>query len=305
VGEGYEQNVSGLTRLRIALPGFRQWFGPCVFADRGIKTIDDVKPRTTFVVPVAATTEVHFYQAFRRYMDMTPEELIMIGHASFPGAYRAFGQGQADLVFTAPESPNTLAWLTGPHGLRFLDMPEDPEAEARWDEWLPDVPFSRVPEGYGPKDFWGIRMPNNYWCATALAELDADVVYNLVKWIDENYKRIEPLTFYTADMTLELLRESLDYAFCGVHDGTIRYLKEKGMWTAADDARNEYNCWLNDQYIEAYTTAMKMADEKGLQVTPDNEEWVQLWKDYKKELGLPRLRIMTDAEIADALAKIK
>ena len=98
VGEGYEQDKSGQTRLRIAIHGFPQWFGACAYADRGIKTIKDIKPGTTFVIPVAATTVVHFYHAFRRYLNMSEKELIMIGHASFPGAYRAFGQGQADLV---------------------------------------------------------------------------------------------------------------------------------------------------------------------------------------------------------------
>jgi len=278
-------------------------FGPCTYADSGIATLDDVKPGTTMTVPVAATTLVHFYQAFRRYMDMTPEEMVMVAHASFPGAYRAFAQGQADLVYTAPDSPNVLEWQGGPHGLRFLDFPEDPAAEARWGEWLPDVPFSKVARG--PKEYQGIRMPVNYWVGSSLAELDADVVYNLVKWIDENYDRVKGLCSECNDNTMEYFRESLDYAYAGVHDGTIRYLKEKGMWSAADDARNEYNCWLNDQYVEAYSTAMQMAKDKGLQIAPDNEEWVQLWRDYKKGLGLPRLRIMTDEEIAAALAKIK
>lgn len=303
VGKGYEQDKSGQSRLRIAFPGFRQWFGISTFADSGINTIKDIKPGTTYTVPVAATTLVHFYNAFRRYLDMTPKELVMIGHASFPGAFRAFGQGQADLVTNSPTGGPTIKWMNSPHGLRFLEWPDDPAAEARFAEYLPDVPFSRVE--LGPKEFRGIRMPVNNWVGTTLADLDANVVYSLVKWMDENYSRVKGLCADCSDMTLKGFREALDIAFAPVHVGTIRYLKEKGMWSPADDARQKYNLWLNESYIKAYTTALNTAKQKGLKPTPDNKAWVQLWRDYKKNSGLPKVKIMTDEQITAGLRKIK
>ena len=32
---------------------------------------------------------------------------------------------------------------------------------------------------------------------------------------------------------------------------------------------------------------MALADEKGIAVDPANEEWDELWENYKKELELP------------------
>ena len=104
-------------------------------------------------------------------------------------------------------------------------------------------------------------------------------------------------------MSIEFLRKQLDETFLPVHEGQIKYLKELGIWTAADDARQEYNVNLIDRYIKAYDEAIAMADEKTMKVAPDNEEWVELWGNYKKSIGLPKLKVMSDEEIAAALKK--
>jgi len=303
VGEGCETKAAGQMRLRIALPAFKQSFGLSAFADSGMKTIKDIKPGTTYAVPVASVTVTQFYYAFRRYLNMTEKELIMVPFASFPGAQRAFGQGQAKLIATEPASANTLEWMSGPHGLVFFDWPADKEAEARFHEVLGTVPFT--PVTMGPKEYLGIRMPVNLWCAVAKAELDAELVYRLVKWTDENYDRFKDRCAQCSGVTIQHLRDIADTSFIAFHEGTIRYLREKGKWTAADDARQEYNVWLNDQYIKAYTAALKMAGQKGLEVSPTNAQWAELWKNYKKEIGIQPLKIMTDAEIAATLAGIK
>ena len=76
-----------------------------------------------------------------------------------------------------------------------------------------------------------------------------------------------------------------------VHDGLIKYLKEKGLWTAAHDARQEQNIELITRYVDAFHEAIDMADEQGIMVDPANEEWMELWANYKKELGLPKFRM--------------
>ena len=303
VGMGYETKVAGTMRYRIAWPCHTQSFGACTFADSGIKTIKNIKPGTTFSVPTAAVTVMHFYHAFRRYLNMTEQQLLMLSFASFEGAYRAFSQGQAKLVCTEPAGPSTIEWMSSPHGLTFLDWPEDKEAEARFREFLPDVPFA--PVVMGPKEYLGIRMPALLWFAIAKAETDAEVIYRLVKWIDENNDRFKTRCIQCPFVTIQHLRNVADVATVPFHEGTIRYLREKGMWTAADDARQEYNVWLNDQYIKAYTTAMKLGEQKGIQILPTNKEWVEFWKNYKKEIGIPPVKIMTDAEVKAALAQIK
>jgi hypothetical protein len=86
--------------------------------------------------------------------------------------------------------------------------------------------------------------------------------------------------------------EELDTTFIPCHDGLIKYLKELGLWTDAHEERQKQNVELMDKYIEATQQAHWMADEKGIIVSAENQEWVDLWENYKKELALPVFDIL-------------
>jgi len=88
-------------------------------------------------------------------------------------------------------------------------------------------------------------------------------------------------------MTREYLMELAETDFVPLHDGAVKYLEEEGLWTAAHEARRQQNIELFAKWVEAYQTAIEMADEKELQVDPENEEWVQLWEEYSAGLGYP------------------
>ena len=61
------------------------------------------------------------------------------------------------------------------------------------------------------------------------------------------------------------------------------------MWDAEDDARNDRNIEIITQYETAYNAAIAEADEKGIDVTPENEEWIKLWNSYSE--GLPAIEV--------------
>jgi len=61
--------------------------------------------------------------------------------------------------------------------------------------------------------------------------------------------------------------------------------------TPAHEARRQQNIDLIDRYEQAHKTAIAMADEKGITVDPANEEWDELWENYKKELNLPEYKM--------------
>jgi len=69
--------------------------------------------------------------------------------------------------------------------------------------------------------------------------------------------------------------------FIPLHEGTVRYLKEKGLWTPTAEERRQYNIDLLDQYIEAWNDALLDADTKGIEVNPKNKEWLELWYSYR------------------------
>ncbi len=74
-----------------------------------------------------------------------------------------------------------------------------------------------------------------------------------------------------------------------LHDGTVRYLEELGLWADEFESRRIYNIELRDLWIESYQVTMAMADDRGIKVDPDNEEWQELGENYKKQHRLPLL----------------
>jgi len=86
-----------------------------------------------------------------------------------------------------------------------------------------------------------------------------------------------------------------------VHPGTIRYLKEIGKWTAADDARHEYNLRLNQAYIDAWDKARDQASIRKIKVAADSAEFADLWRSVKRGMGVPGYRTMTDEQIKEGL----
>jgi hypothetical protein len=86
----------------------------------------------------------------------------------------------------------------------------------------------------------------------------------------------------------------LEQQFVPAHDGLIKYLKEKGLWTAAHDTRQAYNVELLTRYTDAHKKAIDLADEQGIMVNSENEEWVELWENYKNQLNLPPVRLFVD-----------
>jgi len=301
---GYATRDGGPFPIRMVWQGDVGCGGIAVRGDSRIKTFADIKPGTKISIWIGAHTLMQLYQAFCAWLQMTEDELIMVPCATNTAAERAILEGKADITYLSSTGTTAYEIASSAHGLRYLALPEDPEAEARYHEVAPQAMFGMV--DFGVEEFYGVRgqiVPRGYF--TSADVIDEETAYQLAKWLYENFDAYKDLYKEAPRMSLEYFRKTLDQTYAPVHEGTIRYLKEIGQWTSADDARQEYNVRLQNWYIEAYEDALAMADEKGIKVDPVNEEWVELWENYKKEIGIPRLSVMSDEEIAAGLAKLK
>ena len=83
----------------------------------------------------------------------------------------------------------------------------------------------------------------------------------------------------------------METTFIPPHEGLVRYLTEIGKWTPAHEARRQQNIEFLTRYVEAYQTAIDKADELGIEVNPDNDQWTELWEIYKQDIGLPGFRL--------------
>jgi TRAP-type uncharacterized transport system substrate-binding protein len=260
-----------------------------VRGDSDIQTIYDLKPGLKFATWNMKASTLNAPRSLLTWIELAEEDIHWVDCGTFEGAQRAVAEGRADIVFAFPTSPAVYEQAAAPHGIRFLDLNSetDPEGVKRWLAGNPLYAFAPietgVPEAIG---VWGTV---GYIYDITDAGSDPDLVYNVARWLDENYDRYKDTHDSNQYMTLELLMDSLETTYIPVHEGLIRYLDEKGLWTEAHAARQAENIALIDRYIEAFAAAIAEAEAQGMEVSPTNHDWMVFWETYKVENGIPRL----------------
>jgi len=180
--------------------------------------------------------------------------------------------------------PSTYEVEASPHGLAWieLDAKADPDAALRFVEVYTTACFgimnSGVPSAISVPSLSRLN-PMSVW-----PDADEDLVYQLVKWLDENYDKYKDAHPWCAQMTVENLLALSETHYQPLHEGAVRYLEEKGLWTDRHQSRWQQNVELLDKLIEAYQQAIDYADSKEIAVNPENEEWLNVWVEFSSDL---------------------
>jgi hypothetical protein len=262
--------------------------GFAVAGDSDIKTPHDIKPGTkmgyfTFAGPLGRLV----LEALLAWGNVDPDDVEWVPIANIAAAAQALIDGKADIIFAYPATPTNYEIEASPRGLAWIEMnmKEDPEGAIRHNAVFPVQGFS--PCGFGVPSAIGVSMVATISPYPVRASDDTELIYHLAKWMDENFDKYKDAFPQSVTQTIDNVLIFSEVDFVPLHDGTVKYLKEKGLWTDAHEKRRQQQIELIDQYIEAYQTAIDTADEKEINVNPTNEEWLELWTNYKKELGLP------------------
>lgn len=287
---GYAIRDGGPYQLRIIWAYTLADAGFFVRGDSDIKTIYDIKPGHRFIDLVPVPGYWLWVEAIAAWLGINPDDIIRVPASSSQVANRAISGGQADVIFYFPATPYAMEAAAAPHGIRWLDLPanDDPEGVKRFLEFQPTATFSVMSQSPEATGVWGI---NNLAPMMTRAETDPELVYHWAKWLDENYDLYKDNHIWNQYITIDNTMATLETWYLPVHDGLITYLKEKGRWTAAHDARQAQNIELVTRYVEAYQEAINLADDQEILVNPENEEWIELWENYKKQLGLPKIKM--------------
>jgi len=280
---------------RIVYPHGSGGRGYAVRGDSGIVTPHDIKPGMKYChitwVPNALTEQLPALLAWGQ-VDM--DDIVLVPVGGIPATSRMVMEGQADITHGYPASPQWIENEASPHGLAWikLDPAADPEGAERFLEIDGGAAFGKItnsstPSGLGAPSI--VTIPS----IVAMADQDTEFIYNLVKWFDENYETFKDNHPYCKGMTLSNLMNLAEVEFVALHDGAVKYLEEKGLWTSDHEKRRQQNIALQQRYVDAYQEALYLADSSGIKVDPANEVWIELWEKYKRELGLPKFRLHT------------
>jgi len=276
----------GIVWVQLGVP-----FGYIALGDSEIKTVYDLKKkkwRISLFTP--SPSSVLHVKGLLAWAGVDEKDVILVPTTSWSANTKSVVEGRADIAFTSPTSTVTYEVEANPKGIRWINFPEEDKGGIeRYLNKARGPIFMR--NTIGVKSSIGIYMFNNVQYYHAKQSTDSELIYNLAKWLGENYEAYKGKHKSNEEMSIDNFRGFLDRVrsmyYIPVHVGTVRYLKEKGKWSREDDAWNKKNMELNKKYVEAYNAAIAAADEKKIEIAPKNEAWLSLWKDYKK--GLPLL----------------
>lgn len=272
--------------VRVAWSQSRDNAGFFVRADSRIKSIYDVKPGTRLVsLTEAATSPI--YESLLAWAKVPKDEIAWVTPKNTEDKTWAVMDGRADLCFAVPTSARVYEAEKTPPGIRWiaLNAQEDPGGARRFKQVDPLINFAPIINGVPSSlGVWGTSGTSLY---TTRAATDEGLVYHLAQWLDENWAKYRDLHSWNKYMTREMLVEELNHTFLPCHPGLVRYLKELGLWTETHQCRQAENIALIDRYCQAYQSAIDLADEKAVAVSPENADWRGIWEGQKKVLGLP------------------
>ena len=224
------------------------------------------------------------------FLGMDPEDFEIVPFGSVRAMYYSLPEGKSDIIIPGMTSGGlTMELKATPQGLRFLDLPAD-DSEG-WSRLLDAIPTEWPAQtvNWGPqKDVYGqvgMGAPSMHFVH---AEMEEELVYQLAKWFGDSWDTYKDTTDQAKRMSIDNFRSYLDVCPVPVHPGTVRYLQEIGKWSAADDTWNEAAKTLMQRYVDAWPQAVDEADANNITIAVDNQEWLDLWAGYVKDI--PRLK---------------
>lgn len=278
-------------------------WGWAVRGDSELKTIYDIKK---FVeagkkVRVAVNTSsgsmiIWSEKALPAFLGILGREdlmknIVYVPLGSYPANVKSLAEGKADVSMVATISAVTYEIEAHPKGLRWLEKPiADKKGWADVLKWRPTAIPAKM--GIGVKSAVGREGWLSNFVYTGTTQTDPELAYQLTKWLHQNFGAYKDAHDLCSRMSLDLFREFLNYSCVPIHDGTIRYLKEIGKWTAADDVWNLEAKKLMARYIDAWKVSTVQAREKKIKIAYDNKEWVDLWKSHIKDI--PEFKVRLD-----------
>jgi TRAP transporter TAXI family solute receptor len=243
--------------------------------DSGIKKVEDIKgkrvARYVGEAGLMMSTEATLAFANLTWKDVKPVDV-----AGFGDAIKSLIAGKLDVCHVDGGSGLGAQAAAAPGGLYWIPLPI--ENKEGWKRFRKIYPFSApMQPKHGiniPKDnttwYGGVHIPAIFAHATE----SEDTIYWMAKAIAEslpNYENIlKPvMSWWAVESFLKVPK------LIPVHNGVIRYLKEKGLWTDEMEAHNKMLLKKEEMLNAAWKATQNEADEKKLSDKKFKELWLK------------------------------
>ncbi len=275
----------GPMKLRVAWRGGSYDTGFFTRGNSGINSVKDLKGKTISML-TGGLAQNQLMMGLVASAGYTMDDVETLYSSSYSQAFKAVTEGAADAFVGSPSSSLSIELAASKAGIKWFDLNElDDKA---WRRFLNFAPWGvrGIPEKYAGKDkghpeFGALAYNFGFW---TWEDQDPQVVYEYAKAIWDSYdvyKENHPLLNRWTHETAA----NIDQQYWPFHEGYIKLLKEKGLWTEKHEAFQQKQLENEKKRLELWESALKEAKEKGIKVGSDEfQHW--WWWDKLEANGL-------------------
>jgi hypothetical protein len=264
--------------------------GFMVRGDSNIRRPEDINPGTRIAIWNDNTGTLSPFRSLLAWGNVNEKDVIWVNTGDYNAGPRAVTSGRADICMAAPVTPAVIEASAAPGGIRYISLnpKENPDGAARFLKTSSLYEFG--PITVGPKSAQGTWAIASYKYLGANLNTDAELIYNLAKWLDVNYDKYKDRYESNKNMTFNDLLAAIQTTYIPIHPGLIKYLQEKGIWDQDYERRNQENVLLLQRYIDGYKDAVKLASDQNISIKGNNPKWIELWESYKVTKKIPSIQ---------------
>lgn len=233
---GYEKALQNKgAPILLLTSGTRNWLGPLVSGDSGIKTCADMKGKRIIVRYTGSAGVSAQGAAVAANCGLNPSDFRAVAVAGGPDkGVQAVMDGTADVSGSGAVGMGIIAELDAKKGARFVSLDPSPAAWERFRKHFPASPRKVEP---GPGRV-GIKEPVTLaeypFYLVAAEKLSEEAAYRIVKVLWEKNEELFPLH---ARLRAWVKKGYVDAdATIPYHPGAVKFYKEVGAWSAEMDA---------------------------------------------------------------------
>lgn len=246
--------------------------------DAGIETVHDLEGKRVAYIVGAPSLNLPM-EAYLAFANLTWDDVDKIEFPSTAAAFDALIADQVDAVYAGSTVPKFEELASSPRGYSIAKVPHDDEEG--WERlkevapWLEPLEATQAAGNAASPENPVESGASPYPILVTKTDKDADLIYEFSKQIHELYDEysaeLDSLEAWHIDRLM--LPFSIPY-----HEGTIRYLKEIGVWTEEDD---EWNELLIKEHELAKTAFDQMIKENS---DLSDEELIELWEEEREQI---------------------
>jgi TRAP transporter TAXI family solute receptor len=246
-----------------------------VAKDTGVKEVKDLRgKRIGMVVGSPALNQNAF--GVLAFGDLTAKDVKLVEFSSYGAMWKGMVNNEVDAAIASTISGQTKELETSPRGIMY---PPAPAADkAGWERVKKISPYyypHRTTCGAGITEANAIELPAYpYPIFMAYASQPEDLVYNLAKGMIKEYDAYKDAAPGAAGLAVS--RQNLAWVL-PYHEGTVKALKEAGVWKAEHDAHNQMLIKRQDTLAAAWEAYLKTNP------SDDKDAFVKGWMGARKD----------------------